>query len=77
MSVVIGFLGQLQSRDGTFHLAISTWEAPEQTGTIQNKIVIWIARQPVKDEPTVSFPTPQEATSCMELADSILLEIQG
>jgi hypothetical protein len=44
-------------------------EAPGRTGTIQNKIAIWTARQPVKNEPAVSFPTPQEDTSCKDLGD--------
>jgi hypothetical protein len=42
-------------------------EAPGQTSIIQDKIVIWAAHQPVKNEPAVDFPTPQEDTSCKEL----------
>jgi hypothetical protein len=44
-------------------------EAPGRTVTIQNKIAIWAARQPVKNEPAVGFPTPQEDTSCKGLGD--------
>jgi hypothetical protein len=30
-------------------------EAPGQTGIIQDKIVIWAAHQPVKNEPAIDF----------------------
>jgi hypothetical protein len=56
-------------------LQIQARETPGQTGTIWDKIVIWVAHQLVRNEPAVDFPTPQEDTSCKELADSILLGI--
>jgi hypothetical protein len=64
-------------RYDTFHFAILAGRAPGRTGTIQDKIAIWTARQPSEDKSMVSFPTPQEDTSWKELADSILLEIHG
>jgi hypothetical protein len=42
-------------------------EAPGRTSIIQDKIAIWTAHQPVKNEPVVEFPTPQEEMSCKEL----------
>jgi hypothetical protein len=44
-------------------------EAPGGTGTIQDKIIIWAAHQPVKNEPVVGFSTPQENTSYKGLED--------
>jgi hypothetical protein len=46
-------------------------EASGRTGTIQDKIEIWVAHQLVKNEPAVDFPTPQEDTSCKELEDHV------
>jgi hypothetical protein len=51
------------------HLAILAGEALGWTGTIQDKITIWAAHQPVKNEPAVVLPTPQEDTSYKELKD--------
>jgi hypothetical protein len=44
-------------------------EVSGRTGTIQDKIAIWSAHQPVKNEPAVDFPTPQEDMSCKEPED--------
>jgi hypothetical protein len=40
---------------------------PERTDTIQDKIAIWAAHKPVKNELAVGFPSPQEDTNCKEL----------
>jgi hypothetical protein len=56
---------------GIFHLAILAGGAPGRTGIIQDKIAIWAAHQPVKNELAVGFPTPQEDTSCKELEDHV------
>jgi hypothetical protein len=42
-------------------------ESSGQTGTIQDKIAIWRDHQPVKNEPVIDFPTPQEDMSCKDL----------
>jgi hypothetical protein len=42
-----------------FHLAIPAGEASGKTSIIQDKIAIWAAHEPVKNEPAVGFPTPQ------------------
>jgi hypothetical protein len=44
-------------------------EAPGRTGTIEDKNKIWVAHQPVKNEPVIDFPTPQGDMSCKELKD--------
>jgi hypothetical protein len=66
---VIGFLGQFQWKRALPLLQFLVGEAPRQTGTIQDKIVIWAAHQPVKNESVVEFSTPQEDSSCKELED--------
>jgi hypothetical protein len=62
---------------GIFHIAVLAGEAPGRTGTIQDRIEIWTTHQPVKNEPAVSFSTPQEDISCKEVGDLILPGIQG
>jgi hypothetical protein len=66
-SVVVGFLGQFQW----------TWRFPScnswlqkrlgEPDTIQDKIAICVAHQPIKNEPVIDFPTPQGDTSYKEL----------
>jgi hypothetical protein len=46
-------------------------EAPRQTVIIQDKIAIWTAHQPVKNEPADGFPIPQGDTSCKEIGDYV------
>jgi hypothetical protein len=38
-------------------LQFLTGEAPGRTVTIQVKVAIWAAHQPIKNEPGVEFPT--------------------
>jgi hypothetical protein len=54
LSVIIEFSGQLQWK-GHFHPAILAGEAPGRISIIQDKIAIWVAHQPVKNEPAVGF----------------------
>jgi hypothetical protein len=42
-----------------------------RTGTLQDKIAIWAAHQPVKNEPAVDFPTPPVDMSCKDLEDRV------
>jgi hypothetical protein len=54
---------------GVSYPTILAREVLGQTGTMQDNIAILAPHQPVKNELTVGFPTPQEDTSCKELED--------